>query len=59
MWCCCTGTPHLSLANRARLDKLPAIAAAIYDVLPLTVLINRAALIDSSTGRLWPLARLP
>ncbi|WP_034268141.1 2'-5' RNA ligase family protein [Haloechinothrix halophila] len=51
--------PHLSLANRARLDTLPAIAAVIYDVLPLTVRINRAALIDSSTGRVWPLARLP
>ncbi|GAA5122806.1 2'-5' RNA ligase family protein [Haloechinothrix salitolerans] len=51
--------PHLSLANRARLDALPAVAAAIYDVLPLTVRVNRAALIDSATGRVWPLAVLP
>jgi hypothetical protein len=51
--------PHSSLAPRARLDQLPLIAAAVYDVLPLTVRISRAALIDSGTGRWWPLRNLP
>ena len=51
--------PHCSLATRARLEQLPVVAATAYDVLPLTAGINRAALIDSSTGRLWGLRNLP
>lgn len=51
--------PHVSLATRAQLDRLPELAAAAYDVLPLTARVVKAALIDSSTGRLWPLATLP
>ncbi|GDY32084.1 2'-5' RNA ligase [Gandjariella thermophila] len=51
--------PHSSLAPRARLDQLPLIAAAVYDVLPLTARISRAALVDSGTGQVWPLANLP
>jgi hypothetical protein len=35
------------------------IAAAVYDVLPLTVRISHAALVDSGTGRVWPLRNLP
>lgn len=51
--------PHCSVAPRAQLERLPAAAAAIYDVLPLTVRIARAALIDSTTGHTWPLKTLP
>ncbi|EHR49706.1 hypothetical protein SacmaDRAFT_1430 [Saccharomonospora marina XMU15] len=51
--------PHSSLATRATTQQLPLVAAAAYEVLPLTVRVNRAALIDSSTARLWPLATLP
>lgn len=51
--------PHVSLATRAQAGRLPQLAAAAYDVLPLTVRITRAALIDSSTGQLWPLRNLP
>lgn len=51
--------PHSSLATRAQLERLSDVAAAAYDVLPLTVQVDRAALIDSSTGRLWPLSTLP
>jgi 2'-5' RNA ligase len=51
--------PHAALAPRARLDQLPLIAAAVYDVLPLTVRISHAALVDSGTGRVWPLRNLP
>jgi 2'-5' RNA ligase len=51
--------PHCTLAPRVRLEQLPDLAAATYDVLPLTVHVGAAALIDSSTGRLWPLINLP
>ena len=51
--------PHSSLAPRAPLAQLPILAAAVYDVLPLHAQLNRAALINSATGDLWPLATLP
>lgn len=51
--------PHSSLATRAAAEQLPRLATAAYEVLPLTVDVTRAALIDSSTGELWPLGTLP
>jgi 2'-5' RNA ligase len=51
--------PHCSLAPRAPLAQLPILAAAVYDVLPLPARLDRAALINSATGELWPLATLP
>lgn len=51
--------PHCSLAPRARLELLPVVAAALYDILPLHARIVRAVLIDSATGQLWPLPNLP
>jgi 2'-5' RNA ligase superfamily len=51
--------PHCSLAPRAPLAQLPVLAAAVYDVLPLRARLDRAALIDSGTGELWPLTTLP
>jgi len=51
--------PHCTIAPRVPLAALPALAAAVYDVLPLTVEANRAALIDSGTGRRWPLDHMP
>lgn len=51
--------PHVSVATRARTERLPRLVAATYDVLPLTVRVTRAALIDSATGRTWPLDNLP
>ena len=51
--------PHSSLAPRAPLAQLPSLAAAVYDLLPLHAQLNRAALINSATGDLWPLATLP
>lgn len=57
----CPGTwlPHCSLAPRAPLEQLPELAAAVYDVLPLPATLDRAALVDSATGELWPLPDLP
>jgi hypothetical protein len=51
--------PHCSLAPRAPLAQLPVLAAAVYDVLPLRARLDRAALINSATGELWPLETLP
>ncbi|MGH3712439.1 MAG: 2'-5' RNA ligase family protein [Micromonosporaceae bacterium] len=51
--------PHSSLAPRARLSQLPEVAAAVNDLLPLTVSVPRAGLIDAATGRLWPLRYVP
>ncbi|TCM41046.1 2'-5' RNA ligase [Kribbella sp. VKM Ac-2568] len=51
--------PHCTIAPRVPLVVLPILAAAVYDVLPLETTADHAALIDSSTGRLWPLTHLP
>ncbi len=51
--------PHCSLAPRAPLAQLPVLAAAVYDVLPLHARLDRAALINSATGELWPPETLP
>jgi 2'-5' RNA ligase len=51
--------PHCSLAPRASLRELPAVAALAYDVFPLTARVTSAALINSSTGENWPLPNVP
>ncbi|MEU6642232.1 2'-5' RNA ligase family protein [Saccharomonospora sp. NPDC046836] len=51
--------PHSSLVTRAPAELLPQVAVVAYEVLPLTVQVQRTALIDSATGRLWPLRTLP
>lgn len=52
-------TPHLTIAPRVPLGALPVLAAAVYDVLPLQVRAERAALVDASTGRVHPLRGIP
>jgi hypothetical protein len=51
--------PHCTIAPRVRLQALPLVAAAVYEVLPLEASAVRAALIDSSTGERWRLAGVP
>lgn len=51
--------PHCSLAPRATLAQLPTVVAAVLDVLPLPVTLERAALVNSATGDISPLLRLP
>ena len=51
--------PHVSVATRAHGTELATVVKAVADVLPLTVHVDRAALIDSSTGETWPLALIP
>ena len=51
--------PHCSLAPRATLAQLPTVAAAVFDVLPLQGRLDRAALVNSATGDVYPLSALP
>jgi 2'-5' RNA ligase superfamily len=51
--------PHCSLAPRATLAQLPSVVAAVMDVLPLRARLDRAALVNSATGDISPLAALP
>jgi 2'-5' RNA ligase len=51
--------PHCSLAPRATLAQLPTVAAAVFDVLPLQGRLDRAALVNSATGEVYPLSALP
>lgn len=51
--------PHCTIAPRTRPAMLPALAVAVYDMLPLQGWADRAALVDSGTGELWPLDRVP
>ena len=51
--------PHCSLTPRATLVQLPVVAAAVMDVLPLRGRLDRAALVNSATGEISPLAKLP
>jgi hypothetical protein len=44
---------------RLHLHQLSTVAAAVYDILPLTAEVTAAALVDSGTGRRWPLPHLP
>lgn len=51
--------PHISVATRAAGVTLPVVVNEIADVLPMTAGVERAALIDSSTGQVWPLDGIP
>lgn len=51
--------PHCSLAPRATLAQLPGVVAVVMDVLPLRARLDRAALVNSATGEISPLAQLP
>lgn len=51
--------PHCTLAPRTTLERLPTIASAVFDVLPLVTTVDRAALIETGTGDQHPLDVLP
>jgi 2'-5' RNA ligase len=51
--------PHCSLAPRATLEQLPLVVKAVMDVLPLQARLDRAALVNSGTGEVSPLAEIP
>lgn len=51
--------PHVSVATRAQGSTLATVVKSVADTLPLTLRVDRAALIDSATGRTWPLPAVP
>lgn len=51
--------PHVSVATRATGAQLATVVREVADVLPMTAGVDRAALIDSATGRSWPLGHVP
>jgi 2'-5' RNA ligase len=51
--------PHVSVATSASSALLPVVVNTVSDVLPFTLMTDRAALIDTSTGRQWPLSKVP
>jgi len=51
--------PHVSVAPRANGATLPLVVKAVADMLPLTIGVDRAALVDSTTGQLWQLPCIP
>jgi len=51
--------PHVSVATRTPAALLPTAVTAISDVLPVTLVVARAALVDTATGETWPLPRIP
>jgi len=50
--------PHVSVATRARGEQLATVTRLVSDVLPLPLVVDRAALVDSTTGQTWPLPRV-
>lgn len=46
--------PHVSLATGGSASQLPVISTVVNDALPLTISIASGALIDSGSGRTWP-----
>jgi 2'-5' RNA ligase len=47
--------PHVSVATRAQGAQLATVVRMVSDVLPLTLRIDKAALVDSTTGQTWSL----
>lgn len=50
--------PHLTVATRSPVEALPGVARRVYEILPLAAVIERAALVDTSSGEVHLLPRL-
>lgn len=44
--------PHVSVATSASADQLPVVVSAVSDMLPLTLVGERLALVDTATGQM-------
>lgn len=51
--------PHVSVATRTPGSLLPVAVTAISDMLPVTLTVAGAALVDTATGETWPLPGIP
>lgn len=47
--------PHLTLGPRLPVQSLPSVARRVYDVLPLPAVLERMAVVDTTTGEVYPL----
>ncbi|GAB7004027.1 2'-5' RNA ligase family protein [Nocardioides sp. AN3] len=50
--------PHISVATRTPASQLPRVTTMIADAVPIQIRLERAALIDSGTGEIWPLPHM-
>jgi 2'-5' RNA ligase len=50
--------PHLTLAPRLHLEQLAVVARHVFEVLPVEATIERAALVDTTTGTVHRLPHL-
>ncbi|KAB7745444.1 2'-5' RNA ligase family protein [Nostocoides sp. F2B08] len=57
-YCAGQWIPHVSVATRASGAQLSTVVRMVSDVVPLTLHIHDAALVDTTTGRTWPLPHL-
>ena len=53
-----TWMPHLTLAPRMHLEQLSLVARSVFEVLPLTATLSRAALVDTGNGEVHALPHL-
>jgi len=51
--------PGLDDWMRAAADQVALVVGAVSDVLPLPLHADRAAVIDTGTGQMWPLTGVP
>jgi hypothetical protein len=51
--------PHVSVVTHAPAALLPVAVTAIFDMLPVTLTVASAALVDTATGEIWPLPGIP
>lgn len=51
--------PHVSVATRTPGALLPVAITVISDVVPVTLAVASAALVDTATGETWPLPGIP
>jgi len=51
--------PHISVATRATGVQLPLVVTEVSDALPLDLVADRVAIVDSTTGQTWPLPGRP
>lgn len=47
-------TPHLTLAPRLHLDRLPLVAGLAFDILPVDATLGPLVVVDTTTGDVHP-----
>jgi 2'-5' RNA ligase len=50
--------PHISVATRTSSSQMSTVVRMVSDILPLSIRVDRAAMVDSATGETWPMPRI-